>query len=311
MLGLADRTKLINLFKEILLGDQKKSIFQLRELINNGLDSKNFLNDILEILYLFSRRSNLGPIEKDSMISESEISLIDQYSKNLDMQDLGLFWQLTIKTLEDLKIVANDNLTLEMYVMQLIHLKNIDKIEETINNKNKDKNELLELNKNIKSESTNDNKNTQITDQLKSTEQIKKNIIKNPELKAKNNLKSNITNFQELIDLANNEKEVELKYDLERNVKLVSFSRGKIDISFNEKLNKKFIKVLTEKLLAWTGERWIISLSKNEGVKSLHEQILEKKILNLKNEKNSEVVKNFLSVFQDADLINVEVEKDD
>ena len=94
--------------------------------------------------------------------------------------------------------------------------------------------------------------------------------------------KSNITNFQELIDLANNEKEVELKYDLERNVKLVSFSRGKIDISFNEKLNKNFIKVLTEKLLAWTGERWIISLSKNEGAKSLHEQILEKKNIEFK-----------------------------
>ena len=34
------------------------------------------------------------------------------------------------------------------------------------------------------------------------------------------------------------------------------------------KLNKKFIKILTEKLLAWTGERWIISLSKNNGAKN-------------------------------------------
>ena len=41
-----------------------------------------------------------------------------------------------------------------------------------------------------------------------------------------------------MIDRANKEKEVELKFDLERNVKLVSFKKGKIDISFNEKLNK-------------------------------------------------------------------------
>ena len=100
---LVEESKLISLFREILLGEQKKAVIQLRELIDNGLDARNFLNDILEILYLFSRRINLGPIEKDMMISETEVHLIDSYSKSLDMQDLGLFWQLTIKTLDDLK----------------------------------------------------------------------------------------------------------------------------------------------------------------------------------------------------------------
>ena len=65
------------------------------------------------------------------------------------------------------------------------------------------------------------------------------------------------------MQLANQENEIELKYDLERNVKLVNFKNGSIDISFNENLNKNFIKNLTEKLLLWTGERWIISISKN------------------------------------------------
>ena len=50
MLGLADRTKTILLF-EILSGDQKKTVLHLKELIDSGLDAKNFLNDILELLY--------------------------------------------------------------------------------------------------------------------------------------------------------------------------------------------------------------------------------------------------------------------
>ena len=37
------------------------------------------------------------------------------------------------------------------------------------------------------------------------------------------------TSFQNLIDLANKEKEIELKYDLERNVKLLNFNKGKIN----------------------------------------------------------------------------------
>ena len=92
----------------------------------------------------------------------------------------------------------------------------------------------------------------QIKNQLKSTDQIKTNPVKSYSKDSQSN-KIEITSFQDLIVQANKEKEIELKYDLERNVKLVSFNKGKIDISFNEKLNKNFIKNLTEKLLLWTG----------------------------------------------------------
>ena len=126
MLGLADKSKVITLFKEVLSGDEKNALEILNELINDGLDAKNFLNDILEVLYLFSRRISLGPIEKDMSISEAEVQMVDQYSKTIDMQDIGLFWQLTIKTIDDLRIIGNENLTLEMYVMQLVHLKSLD-----------------------------------------------------------------------------------------------------------------------------------------------------------------------------------------
>ena len=130
MLGLADKSKVILLFKEILDGKEKEALDRLHDLIENGLDAKNFLNDILEVLYLFGRRINLGPLNKDMSISETEVQMIDQYSKNVDMKDIGLFWQLTIKTIDDLKIVSNENLSLEMFIMQLLHLKNIDEIKE-------------------------------------------------------------------------------------------------------------------------------------------------------------------------------------
>ena len=114
------------------------------------------------------------------------------------------------------------------------------------------------------------------------------------------------------IELANKEKEVELKYDLERNVKLVSFNKGKIDISFNEKLNQNFIKNLTEKLLKWTGERWIISLSKNNDAKSLYEQTLEKKSTILQNFQKTELANKIQEEFPDAELIDVqEIKKND
>ncbi len=312
MLGLADRSKLIFLFKEILLGNQKEAITHLRELIDSGLDAKNFLNDILEILYLFNRRINLGPIEKDLMISESELQLIDTYSKKLDSQDLGIFWQLTIKTMHDLRITGNENLALEMYVMQLMHLKNIDLREEilmesylkeeTLSSKQATQPEIKELR---------DEKITSVfKNQLKSTDQVKTNEQKNPELKPEVLTYLEIKNFEDLIHITTKEKEVELKYDLERNVNVVSFAPRQIDITFNEQLNKNFIKILAEKLLKWTGERWVISLSKNQGQKTFYEKNLTDKKNKLKKEMNSNLVKDFILAFPDAKLTSVTEEED-
>ena len=311
MLGLADRSKLILLFKEILLGNQKEASNHLRELIDSGLDAKNFLNDILEILYLFNRRINLGPIEQDLLISESELKLIDTFSKNLDTQDLGIFWQLTIKTMDDLKIIGNENLTLEMYVMQMIHLKNIDEREEISTESYSNRESLLS--QKIISTETNESDDAKIKslyrNQLKSTDQIKENFLKTPELQSEKLKFSKIETFEDLIQLTTNEKEVELKYDLERNVNLVSFASGKINITFNEKLNKNFIKILTEKLLIWTGNRWIISLSNDQGEKTFYEKNLAKKKNKLEKEMNSDLVKNFISAFPDAKLTSVTEEE--
>ena len=305
MLGLADKTKVISLLKEVLSGKEKESITILKELINDGLDAKNFLNDILEVLYLFSRKINLGPIEDDLSVSESELQMVDQYSKNIDMQDIGLFWQLTIKTIDDLRIVGNENLTLEMYVMQLIHLKNLEEKKETTNLNESSSIETENFSsKKIDENKIESNLSNKAKNQLKSTEQIKTNPIK--KINHENGKsKIEITSFQDLIDYANKEKEIELKYDLERNVKLVSFNKGKIDISFNEKLNKNFIKNLTEKLLNWTGERWIISLSKNLEAKSLYEKNQENETNKINEFKKSKIAKELELAFPDARLIEV------
>ncbi len=309
MLGLADKSKVITLFKEVLSGNEKNASNILNELINDGLDVKNFLNDILEVLYLFSRRISLGPIEKDMSVSEAEVQMIDQYSKNIDMQDIGLFWQLTIKTIDDLRIVGNENLTLEMYIMQLIHLKNIDTKKQITNLEDQNKQIPSDVLKGKKiDDQPVDNISNQIKNQLKNINQIKTNPIKNLS-KESQNTKIEITSFQDLINLANKEKEIELKYDLERNVKLVSFNRGKIDISFNEKLNKNFIKNLTEKLLTWTDERWIISLSKNNNVKSIYEKNLEDKNNIIEEFKKSKVAQDIQKAFPDAKLIDLTEEE--
>ena len=305
MLGLADKSKVISMFAEVLNGREKEAIKKLKDLINDGLDAKNFLNDILEVLYLFSRRINLGPIEKDMSISENEMQMVDKYSKNIDMQDIGLFWQLTIKTIDDLRLIGNENLTLEMYIMQLVHLKNLDEKKTTGRGESLFSNQQENLTgKKLDKKTLETNLPNQVKNQLKSTDQIKTNPSNSLESE-KEISKIEISSFQELINQANKEREIQLKFDLERNVKLVSFKKGKIDISFNDKLDKNFIKNLSEKLHNWTGERWIISLSKNLEAKSIYEKNLEIKKNQIEEFKKSKVAKEIETAFPDAKLTDI------
>ena len=76
-------------------------------------------------------------------------------------------------------------------------------------------------------------------------------------------------------------------------------------------MNKNFIKILSEKLLVWTGERWIISLSKTEGKKTIYDKNLEAKSANLIKEENSELARKLLLTFPDAKLIDVKEDEND
>ena len=156
--------------------------------------------------------------------------------------------------------------------MQLLHLKGIktsliDKSTDEVSSSNISKKEILKEEESLKEQSS-----LKIKSQLKNTEQIKTSLSEQPKLKDEKSIKVKIKTFDDIVKLANQENEIELKYDLERNVKLVSFRNGTIDISFNEKLNKNFIKILTERLYSWTGERWIISLNKKIGEKTIFEK---------------------------------------
>ena len=103
---------------------------------------------------------------------------------------------------------------------------------------------------------------------------------------------------------------MKLKYELEKNVNLVSFENNRIEISFNDNLDKNFVKDLSLKLFEWTKERWIITFSKIKGEISIKEKILNDKKNLIKEAKNSKLYKNVLEKFPDANLLDVKSKKE-
>ena len=318
MLGLADKSKLLRLLNFIFQGNQKESLESLRELINEGVEPSNFLNDLLEIIYFIQQKKNIGNLDSDLSISESEQETVNLISNNVSTSTLIVFWQLILKVLDELSIVSSPILSLEMLVVRLVHLEGMPSYEDVLESLKKNNSSQAEVNSNVTIDRENDkkifsNETDEIAniskDQIKNTTQTKPILSSlNPKNLPKDIIVGKISSFEELILLSARKKEIQLKYDLENNVNLIKFSEGKIDISFNENLDKNFVRNLSKKLLEWTGTRWVITLTKKIGKKTFSElQSIKKKEL-LDQEKKGEIYKKFKNIFSDGELLEVKKE---
>ena len=293
--GYFEKSNLIELFDHIFKAEKDKTLEMYRKIYDQGIEPKVFLNDFLEILYYIKNIEYLSIKTPNFNLNNSEHESIKKLSQKLNSETLILFWQFTIKTLEELEIVADQNISIEMFLIRLMHIKSIKKNEQNqeknfISTGQKNKNETFE--------------NKKAIEQIRNITQEKD--FKNLDTKENDKQDLPIKNIEDLIKMCHLKKEAKLKYELENNVNLVSFENGRIEISFNDRLEKDFIKNLTSKLLEWTNLRWIISLSKKTGEKTFKEIKLDKE-KNLINEaKRSETYKKIVDTFVDAELIEVE-----
>jgi DNA polymerase III subunit gamma/tau len=296
------KSQLIDLFEFILQGDEKNVIEGYRKIYNQGVEPKVFINDFLELVYYFKNINSLTIESTNFSLNDDEFLKIKEISSKVEHGVLILFWQFTIKTLEEIDIVSNQNLALEMFLMRLMYL--------TSFKPNNDLSKINDLSKLTERENVTSDLSTDAINQIKNISQEKK--IK-PEIKVNTKLevKKSINSFEHLIQICTEKKEMKLKYELEKNVNLVSFEKNRIEISFNENLDKDFVKDLSLKLYEWSNERWIITFSKIKGEISIKDKEQKKKFEVVEKAKQSELYKTVISKFSDAELINVETKKND
>ena len=304
--GYFDKTLIIELFNYLFKADEDKVLKLYKKIYLIGVDPKVFLNDFLEVLY-YLKNINFLKLDKNNFyLNPEEIKNLSEIAFNIEESTLLNYWQFTINAMQELEVVSDQNIAIEMFLIRLLHLKEIK--EEKLNDINKNYETSIR-------KVENDNNNLNLSNNI-SVKQIK-NFSQEEQLDLeKKNIDDKISNeiqsFDELIEICNKNKELKLKYELETNVNLVRFESQLIEISFNENLDKNFVKDLSEKLFDWTSKRWIITFSKKKGMISKKQNIKEKKDKLILSVKNDSLYKKITDLFPGSELINViEDNKDD
>ena len=297
--GYFDKAQLLDLFRLILQGEEKKVIETYRKIYDQGIEPKIFINDFMELVYYFQNINSLTLESTNFSLNDDEFKMIKEISKNINNEVLILFWQFTIKVLEELDIVSNQNISIEMFLIRLIYLSSFKPKEKSF--KKEDSSKDLK-----KTDETNiiSNFKTETVNQIKNVAQEEKDKPQ-VQLEVKDEKKFLINSFDDLLKVCNEKKEMKLKYELEKNVSLVSFENNRLEISFNDNLDKNFVKDLSSKLFNWTGERWIITFSKMKGNQTVKEKQENEIKEFLKKVKKTDLYKQVIEKFPDANLVDV------
>jgi DNA polymerase-3 subunit gamma/tau len=301
--GYFDKSQLIDLFQLILGGEENKVINIYRKIYDQGVEPKIFINDFLELLYYLKNINSLTLESTNFSLNDEEFLKIKDISNQVDAEVLILFWQFAISSLEELDIVSNQHLSIEMFLIRLMHLSSIK-----INKKSDFNIDKSSSDKKIIQKKNDTPTTIQAVNQIKN---IAQEIKDKPEIKSEveANNKNLINSFNDLLEVCAKKKEIKLKFELEKNVNLVKFEKNRIEISFNDNLDKNFVKNLSTKLFEWTDERWIITFSKSKGEMSVREKQNNKREELINEVKKSDIYKNVMQNFPDAELVDVKLNK--
>ena len=298
--GYFDKSQLIDLFKLILEGNENEVIKIYRKIYDQGVEPKVFINDFLELIYYFKNINFLTLESTNFSLNDEEFTKIKEISNTVNSEVLILFWQFTIKTLEELDIVSSQHLSIEMFLIRLMHLSGLKQKSEI----NVDQNLTQKKTSPKENDDVEIRASTQTLDQIKNITQEKKaKPLLNDDAKGIERLE--INSFENLLEVCNLKKEIKLKYELEKNVNLVRFDNSRIEISFNDNLDKDFVKDLSTKLFEWTNKRWIITFSKSKGQMSVKEKEKNLKKELIDKAKQSDLYKKVIEKFPDAELVDV------
>ena len=301
--GYFEKSLIIDLIKNILEANEKNVLKLYRSIYNSGIEPKIILNEFLETLYYLKNIEFINLDGTNFDLNDKEYEKIKSLSNKIQNKDLLLLWQFTLNNIEKIDIVKNQHQFVEMFLIRLLYIKKIKKNEKENKNEefkqdlNQNKKEVIEGKIKIQTESI---------EQLKSVKQ-EENLLSIPDVKDIDNFE--IKNFKDLVKLCEEKKEMKIKYELENNLRLVSFTNQKIEISFNSNLDKTFVKELSAKLQEWTHKRWIIAFSEENGFPTLKEQKKDLRENLLKKEIVSDFSNDVKKIFPDAVLLNVEEEK--
>ena len=303
MLGIADRGRVLDLFKMIMQGDAAAALTELNSQYSDGADPIVVLKDLAEITHWISVSKITPDMNEDPTITPDERTRGIELSKTLSMRALTRMWQMLLKSLGEITIAPSPIMAAEMIIIRLTHAADLPPTDELI--------------KTIESKLRPDRNEKKIENPQKPLDTSSAN---NELAKAKHNNYSNLKiatavdeevgifnyiKFDHVLELIKQKRDAKLLIDIESGLRLVSYRPGYIEFTPTDLAPANLAQRLSNRLKEWTGIRWAVSVVQDGEAQTIVEK--KKRIaIELETEAYAHpLVKEALVQFPTARIVNV------
>ncbi len=295
LLGLVDRAQVFDLFEEILKGDAAAALARVAELYANGAEPKVVVEDLLEVTNLLTRLKVAPTLIDEAGLPETERVRGRAMAEKLAIPVLARTWQILLKGLGEVQHAPQPLAALEMLIVRLAYAANLPA-----------PGDLVEKLTRAEGPGTGAPRGGNgggggpraIAGGLAATAMAPSPVA------AVAQAGPVPQSYAELVALVQEKREGLLYGQLYSSARLVAYEPGRIEIAYpNAPKNLTLPTELAEKLRAWTGRVWLITLSSDKpGAPTLAEQALETREARKRAAAEHPLVAAVLSAFPGATI---------
>jgi DNA polymerase-3 subunit gamma/tau len=309
MLGLADRTRVIDLFEALMRADISRALQELRDQYDTGADPAMVLGDLAEFTHFVTRVKVVPAVADDVSLTEAERSRGRAFAAKLSMRVLARTWQMLLKGIAEVEAAGRPIAAAEMVLVRIAYAADLptpDEVIRSLGDGSRGGNgagvAAPASSSRAEMPARSEIPRGSTRGPLASAAPMQQPVARAAEAPATARA---LDRFEDLIALAAEKRDLTLKSALERDVRLVAFEDGKLEIGLEPSAPKTLVGELSRKLHDWTSRRWMVVVSAEQGAPSLRAQADQRKA-ELETEASSDpLVRAVLTRFPGAKIVGV------
>ena len=315
MLGLADRTRVIDLFDALMRGDIAAALKELRDQYDSGADPAVVLADLAEFTHFVTRVKVVPSVADDPSLAEAERTRGRGFAAALSMRVLARTWQMLFKGLTEVQDAGKPIAAAEMVLVRIAYAADLPGPDEVIRS-------LGQAGTTGAAPPAGNRASAAATTQPASAMPSRIAASPSPSRSGAATAREQIgpvaeasaapaepaiavARFEGLIALAIEKRDLVIKTALERDMRLVRFEDGRLEVALEPGAARTMIGELSRKLSLWTGRRWMVVVSAEEGAPTVKAQADARKAELLRGIAADPLVQAVLTRFPGAEIVDV------
>jgi DNA polymerase-3 subunit gamma/tau len=317
MLGLADRARTIDLFENLMKGDVVAALAEYRAQYDIGADPAVVLTDLADFNHLVTRLRFVPTAAEDASLSEDERSRGLEFARQLSVRVLSRTWQMLLKGISEVQGSNRPVNAAEMALIRIAHAANLPTLDEALktlqdapaaqttaepaasSRTSAHPGNVPVPGGQSRTSAGNGGQTMRLVEARIEPDPQPPQVAPAPEV--------HIATLSDIAALADANRDIGFKVLLKHCVRLVRIEPGRLEVSLTGDAPKSLLGDLTGRLQNWTGRRWIVSLSREEGGPTIGEMEASRRESAMLDARADPTVAAILAKFPGARVIDVRI----